>query len=146
MNVVRQNVVFYEKPLASWVFATSSIRNPGELFLGQLYAIALKYLLIFFIPISFIILSVWGFEYLDDIVFGIFIAIISQQVLYLSIKYTLPFSLANEKPSGAQTIFMLIQMFFVGIVGYLHNILSHVSYVIIRYFSTKYSRASPAIG
>ncbi len=131
MNVVRQNVVFYEKPLASWVFATSSIRNPGELFLGQLYAIAVKYLLIFIIPISFIILSVWGFEYLDDIVFGIFIAIISQQVLYLSIKYTLPFSLANEKPSGAQTIFMLFQMFFVGIVGYLHNILSHVSYVII---------------
>ncbi|MCP9767299.1 hypothetical protein EGI22_05210 [Lacihabitans sp. LS3-19] len=131
MNVVRQNVVFYEKPLASWVFATSSIRNPGELFLGQLYAIAVKYLMIFFIPISFIILSVWGFEYLDDIFFGIFIAIISQQVLYLSIKYTLPFSLANEKPSGAQTIFMLLQMFFVGIVGYLHNIISHVSYVIL---------------
>jgi ABC-2 type transport system permease protein len=130
LSVIRQNMVYYDQPKASWVYGAAPIEVPGNIFFGEFIAIIVKFLLPYFLIVSIFIYLIWGIKYLDDVIFGMFFTIIFQQITFLVSKNSLPFSIEFVKQDSGQVIWVFIQMFLVGGVGYLHYVLSNVGYVI----------------
>jgi ABC-2 type transport system permease protein len=130
LSVIRQNMVYYDQPKASWVYGAAPIEVPGNIFFGEFIAIIVKFLLPYFLIVSIFIYLIWGMKYLDDVLFGMFFTVIFQQITFLASKNTLPFSIEFVKQDSGQVIWVFIQMFLVGGVGYLHYVLSNVAYVI----------------
>ena len=130
LSVIRQNVVYYDQPKASWVYGAAPIEIPGNIFFGELMAIIVKFLLPYFLVVSIFIYSIWGVKYLDDVLFGMFFTIIFQQLTFLASKNTFPFSIEFVKQDSGQVIWVFVQMFLVGGVGFLHYVLSNVAFVI----------------
>lgn len=130
LSVIRQNMVYYDQPKASWVYGAAPIEVPGNIFFGEFIAIIVKFLLPYFLIVSIFIYLIWGIKYLDDVLFGMFFTIIFQQITFLASKNSLPFSIEFVKQDSGQVIWVFIQMFLVGGVGYLHYVLSNVGYVI----------------
>jgi ABC-2 type transport system permease protein len=129
-SVIRQNVVYYDQPKASYVFGAAPIVLPGNIFFGEFIAIIVKFLLPFFLIISILVYSIWGLNYLDDVLFGMLFTVIFQELTFLVSKNTLPFSTEFVKQDSGQVIIVFVQMFLVGGVGYIHFILSNVDYAV----------------
>jgi ABC-2 type transport system permease protein len=130
LSVIRQNVVFYDQPKASWVYGAAPIQVPGNIFFGEIMAIFIKFLFPYFLVISVFIYAVWGVQYLDDVLFGMFFTMIFQEIAFLASKNSFPFSIEFVKQDSGQVIWVFAQMILVGGTGYLHFILSKVNYVI----------------
>lgn len=130
LNVIRTNVVFHDEPKAAWIYGSTPIKQPGELLSGQFWAIFFKFQLPAIAAASVVIIYIWGFSSVDDILFGLFAVMIFQLLVNIGFKSKLPFSFQFESGKNANFIQVIGYMVGVGIMAGMHYYLMKVPYVI----------------
>jgi ABC-2 type transport system permease protein len=125
------NIVFSDDYKAAWVYYALPIKRPGDILAGSFKAQMLRYFVPFFILYAVIILLIWGFSVIDDVVFGLFNIIILTLSFSLFTTPKLPFSeMPTGNSQGGNTAFSFLTMFAFLIIGGLHYFISQVSYVV----------------
>lgn len=94
-------VALYEIPYsddfkASWIYYSSPLETPGEILSGAVKAICVRLFFPGYIIISVIIVAVWGFRVIDDIVIGLFNNLLMVMILASINKRYLPLSMAPD--------------------------------------------------
>ena len=65
------NLVYSDKYKASWVYYVSPLQTPGEILVGSVKAMLVKYFIPFYLAVSVFALWVWGAKVLPDIFLGL---------------------------------------------------------------------------
>ena len=126
------NVVYSDDYKAAWVYYVLPIKRPGDILLGSFKAQALRYFVPFFIVYALILLLIWGFSVLDDVIFGFFNIMIFTLAFSLFTTPKLPFSeMPTGNSQGGNTAFGFLTMFAFAIIGGVHYFISKVPYVVI---------------
>jgi hypothetical protein len=128
-------VAFNESYAASWIYHSTPIRQPGEIILGTIKSLFIK----FFIPIYFILfsiaVSIWGWHVADDFLLGFFNNLFCFFALASQMDHYLPFSRQPDtKQQAGRFVVILFQFILVGgMVGLHYLFISHTQlfYVII---------------
>jgi ABC-2 type transport system permease protein len=125
------NIVFSDDYKAAWVYYALPIKRPGDILAGSFKAQMLRYFVPFFIVYALIILLIWGFSVLDDVVFGLFNIMIFTLAFSLFTTPKLPFSeMPTGNSQGGNTAFGFLTMFTFVIIGGVHYFISKVPYVV----------------
>jgi ABC-2 type transport system permease protein len=125
------NIVFSDDYKAAWVYYAVPIKRPGDILAGSFKAQMLRYFVPFFIVYALIILLIWGFSVIDDVVFGFFNIMIFTLAFSLFTTPKLPFSeMPTGNSQGGNTAFGFLTMFAFLIIGGVHYLISKVPYVV----------------
>ncbi len=109
---------------ASWVYFVAPIAQPGKVLWGGLKAIWLKYFFPFYCLVSVLVLSIWHWQALPDLIIGLFnLTIIMTVIILLSFR-ALPFS-KIESMQTQQRKFLrgLFAMLIPFVLGLLHFVI-----------------------
>lgn len=119
-------VAFHELPYsddfkASWVYFSTPVQRPGEILTGTFKAVLIRLFLPGYTLISFVVLAIWGFASVDDIVFAFFNNILMVLIILLINKRSLPLSLApNLRNQSGNFIRSMMMFVLVGGLGFAH--------------------------
>jgi ABC-2 type transport system permease protein len=117
---------------AAWVYYALPIKRVGDILLGSVKAQMFRYFIPFFMLYALIILFIWGFSVLDDVVFGFFNIIIFVFLFALISTPKLPFSeMSTGNSQGGNTAFVFLTMFAFLFIGGVHYFISKVPYVVM---------------
>jgi hypothetical protein len=120
-----QNCFFTKRVERAWVFVAAPVREPGRLLIGTLSAALIKYVLPLHLLVSVLILSVFGWTKVPDLIFSllaILLAILGSAQLML--RY-LPFSRSmDEAQQGASVGMFFLSTILAGCMGGIHYVLS----------------------
>jgi ABC-2 type transport system permease protein len=114
-------VAFNENYIASWLYHSTPIKNPGAVVAGSIKSLFVKY----FIPVYLFMFAfafyIWGIAITDDFVFGFANNLLCYLVFCFFSEHYLPFS---RQPSTQQQtgrlLRMILQMLIVGILVGVH--------------------------
>jgi ABC-2 type transport system permease protein len=128
-------VAFNESYGASWIYHSTPVQQPGEIILGTIKSLFIK----FFIPIYLILftiaVSIWGWQVADDFLLGFFNNLFCFLVLASLTDHYLPFSRQPDtKQQAGRFMVILVQFILVGGLVGLHYLLINrtlLFYVII---------------
>jgi ABC-2 type transport system permease protein len=125
------NIVFSDDYKAAWVYYALPIKRPGDILAGSFKAQMLRYFVPFFIVYALIILLIWGFLVIDDVVFGLLNIMIFTLAFSLFTTPKLPFSeMPTGNSQGGNTAFGFLTMFAFVIIGGVHYFIAKVPYVV----------------
>ncbi|TDW99207.1 hypothetical protein [Dinghuibacter silviterrae] len=65
------NLVYSDKYKASWVYYVSPLRVPGEVLVGSVKAMLVKYFIPFYLAVAVFALYIWGIRILPDLALGL---------------------------------------------------------------------------
>ncbi len=85
-------ISFNEHFQASWIFHSTPVDKPGEILIGALKAIIIKFLIPVYILLMIFSLWIWGGRVAFDFLFGFFNNLFCFAVIVLFADYYLPFS------------------------------------------------------
>ena len=122
---------FNENYAASWIYHSLPIERPGELIMGALKALFVK----FFIPIYLLLMAiciyVWGIRVVDDFVFGIFNNILCYLCIVSLTDHYLPFSRQpNTQMGTGRFLQAILQMLMIGVLVGLHFLVLRYSWIL----------------
>ncbi|MBX3255925.1 MAG: hypothetical protein KF862_17455 [Chitinophagaceae bacterium] len=128
-------VTFSENFLASWVYQSAPVQKPGELILGSLIALFVKYFLPIYILMFGICVYIWGWTVADDFLFGL----VNDYLCFLMLgsigRQYLPFSRQpNTRQQAGRFLLVIFQMTVIGILVGLHFLIIKIPaalYIII---------------
>jgi hypothetical protein len=109
---------------ASWIYHSTPVRQPGEIILGMIKSLLIK----FFIPVYSILfviaINIWGIKVADDFLFGLFSNMLCFLALAMLSDHYLPFSRQPDTKQQAGRFFVILIQFLLvgGLVG-LHYLL-----------------------
>jgi len=116
---------------ASWIYKALPIAKPGDILKGSLKAVVTKYSLSIFMPISLMVILVWGISVIDDVIFAFLNMIASCTMIAFLVRNEFPFSRkykgAREAQKGLTGVSMLL---IPGVLGVIHFILTFIPYAI----------------
>jgi ABC-2 type transport system permease protein len=117
-------VAFNENYQASWIYHSLPIAKPGELILGSIKSLFVKFFLPVYLFIFAFCLYIWGWKIIDDFTFGL----VNNALCFLSFTvvadYYLPFSRQpNTQQQTGRLLIMFLQLILVGIFVGLHYLL-----------------------
>jgi ABC-2 type transport system permease protein len=117
-------VAFNENYQASWIYHSLPIAKPGQLISGCIKSLFVKYFLPIYLFCFIFCLKVWGWNIIDDFVFGL----LNNAVCFLSFtlvaEYYLPFSRQpNTQQQTGRIVIVILQLILVGIFVGLHYLL-----------------------
>lgn len=115
---------------AAWIYKSAPLKQPGQIILGSLKALFVK----FFIPFYFLFFSVclyiWGPQIIDDFLYGLVNSIFLIILLSFLNDIYLPFSLKPDvKKQAGKVIKVIFQSLIVGALIGLHYIVIKVNYL-----------------
>ncbi|NOS92851.1 MAG: hypothetical protein HOP30_13080 [Cyclobacteriaceae bacterium] len=116
---------------AAWVFQSAPIEKPGELLLGNIKAIIIRYFIPMYLLLSVLILSIWSWHVVPDLIAGF----VNCLILMLSIgligdKY-LPLSQpTHARTQGTSMARSIIIILFVSLLGFAHFLMKQVDYLL----------------
>ncbi|MFT3702000.1 MAG: hypothetical protein QM802_06510 [Agriterribacter sp.] len=114
-------VSFSEQFAASWVYYSTPLQKPGELILGSLISLFIKYFLLIYCMLAAFCLFIWGWQVVDDFIFGI----VNDYLCFLiwatvGQKY-LPFSRQpNTRQQTGRFLLVMLQMIMISLLVGLH--------------------------
>jgi len=117
-------IAYNDSFAASWIYHSTPVRQPGEIILGMIKSLLIK----FFIPVYSILfliaINIWGIKVADDFLFGFFSNILCFLVLAVLSDHYLPFSRQPDTKQQAGRFFVILIQFLLvgGLVG-LHYLL-----------------------
>lgn len=107
---------------ASWVYYAAPIQQPGKVILGGLKAIWLKYFIPFYLIVCTIVLSIWHWSALPDLVLGLLHLSIIMMVVVLMSYRALPFSkiesMQTQQKKFLRGMFALLVPFVLGMLHF----------------------------
>ena len=110
---------------AAWVFQAAPIQKPGEILLGTLKAILVRFFIPVFAFASGIVLFVWGARALPDLLFGMLACILLMLSIFVLAAKHMPLSLEptarNQGASMARALFALL---IIGVIALGHYFLT----------------------
>lgn len=116
---------FNENFLASWIYHSVPITNPGRIIVGGIKSLFVKYFLPVYILLFGFGFYVWGVEVIDDFIFGLFNNALCFLAIAASSKYFLPFSRQpNTQQQTGKFLIVILQMLIMGVLIGLHYFVS----------------------
>lgn len=114
-------ITYNENYSASWIYHATPLKKPGELIVGSLQALFVKY----FLPCYFLMFAmcfyVWRWAIVDDFLFGLSANYLCFLITCSIGKLYLPFSRQpNSKDQGGQFIRVVLQMLIIGVLVGIH--------------------------
>jgi ABC-2 type transport system permease protein len=124
-------VSFSENFAASWVYYSTPLQRPGELILGSLMSLFVKY----FFPIYFLMaafsLYVWGWKVADDFLFGLANDYLCFLIWGVVGQKYLPFSRQpNTRQQTGRFILVMLQMIMISALVGIHYLLIRYSWLL----------------
>lgn len=114
-------VTFSENFLASWIYQSTPIKKPGELLLGSLVALFVKYFVPIYLLMFAISVYIWGWKVTDDFLFGLINDYLCFLILGSIGKQYLPFSRQpNTRQQTGRFLLVIFQMMIVGVLVGMH--------------------------
>ena len=117
---------------ASWIYFSVPLQKPGEILSGTLKAIFLRLFIPGYMLVSLIVLTIWGTQAADDLLFGLFNNFLMLLIIASIGKRYLPFSMAvnirNQTGNIARGIVMAI---LIGALGLSHYALARLEFVVL---------------
>lgn len=115
---------------AAWVYYALPIAKPGDALMGSLKAQLFKFFLPFYSILSLILLAIWHFSVIDDLVFGLLNVFIIILVYALMNAPLLPFSeeTSTQSQSGSFIRNLLNFLIFIVVAG-LHYLATLIPYL-----------------
>lgn len=115
---------YSEKFRAAWVFDAHPLARPGTLSYAHLMATAAQFFLPFYALLILMVLSVWGWRALPDLLIGL-PALVLMGAIYQLLDKKLPFSQEQKSSqAGGNTAIAFLLMLVIGTVGGLHYLAS----------------------
>ncbi len=117
-------VAYNDSYAASWIYHSTPVKKPGEIILGMIKSLFIKYFIPVYIVLFLIALNIWGIKVADDFVFGFFSNMLCFLVLAVLSDHYLPFSRQPDTKQQAGRFFVImIQFLLVGALVGLHYVL-----------------------
>ncbi len=117
-------VTFNESFAASWIYHSTPVKKPGEIMLGMVKSLFIKFFVPIYSVLFLIAINIWGMKVADDFLFGFFSNMFCFLVLAILSDHYLPFSRQPDTKQQAGRFFvMLIQFLLVGTLVGLHYLL-----------------------
>jgi hypothetical protein len=117
---------------ASWIYYGMPCPRPGLILRGSLKALIVKFGFSLFFPLALIVLLIWGFHVLDDILLAFLSMIFSSIVVAFTVRRDLPFSrkygVGKEAEKGVAGFAMMLVPITLGLV---HFGLTYVPYALL---------------
>ena len=122
---------FSDEFKAAWVFQSAPIAKPGEILLGTIKAILVR----FFIPVysvaSACILFIWGERAVVDLLFGMFTSVLLMLTLYVMVDKHMPLSLeTTARTQGGSFVRSLFSMLAIAAAGGGHYFLTQLDLLV----------------
>ncbi|GHN01358.1 hypothetical protein WSM22_28470 [Cytophagales bacterium WSM2-2] len=116
---------FSDEYKAAWVFNSAPIQKPGELLVGTLKGVLVKFFVPLYAATSFIILLIWREKAIVDLAFGFFTCMLLMLIIsVISDKY-MPQSMAYTGRSQAGSFARaIIIMLMIGVISAMHYFLT----------------------
>ena len=118
------NAMYSDKAKSSWLFWAAPVERPGEIVLGAVKAVFIKFILPIYVLMTTIGLLIWGGAVLDDFLFG-FIVLLLFTVFSIHLFFNkMPFSADwTDYNKGGNFAPTMILMVVLSIVGGIHYVL-----------------------
>lgn len=124
-------VSYYENYTASWVYQTAPVSQPGELINGAIKALLTKFFIPVYLVMSTIVLVIWGYRTIDDI---LLVGLNSTLIFYISAlmsTHYLPFSRQpNAREQGGKFLTVLLRLLVISILVALHWLALKISWLV----------------
>lgn len=120
------NLVYSDKYKASWIYYVSPIEAPGQILVGAVKAMLVKYFIPFYALVSILAFYVWGLQVLPDLILGLVnVTWFGLLMGFLRLK-KFPFSAApNIQAGSGRFIQGLLIIAVPGLVGVGHYLIRH---------------------
>ena len=127
-----QMIAYSDDYKAAWIYYALPIEKPGEILLGTHKALIMRFMTPICVIVSIFLLFVWGYEIVDDLVFGYINVLIISLIVATEGRIYYPFSeaLSGQTDSGNVAIGFLM-FFFFGVIGGIHYVCTFVPYLIL---------------
>jgi ABC-2 type transport system permease protein len=124
-------VAFNENYQASWVYHSLPVSRPGELVLGSIKALFVKY----FVPVYVLMFAfcfyIWGISIADDFAFGLFNNLLCYLIFATLSDHYLPFSRQpNTRQQSGRFLIVILQMIIVSALVGVHYLVLPQSWFI----------------
>ncbi|MBX2922639.1 MAG: hypothetical protein KF746_10645 [Chitinophagaceae bacterium] len=120
-------ITYNENFAASWIYRSAPVKKPGELLLGGLIALFIKYFLFIYMAMLAISLYIWGWKILDDFLFGLANDYLCFLILGSIGKQYLPFSRQpNTRQQTGRFLLAILQMMIVAALVGMHYLVIKV--------------------
>jgi ABC-2 type transport system permease protein len=125
-------IIYSDDFKAAWVYYALPIKRVGDILLGSIKAQMFRYFIPFFTLYALIILFIWGFSVLDDVIFGFFNILIFTLSFALISTPKLPFSeMSMGNSQGGNTAFVFLSMFAFILIGGVHYFMAKIPYIVL---------------
>ncbi|MEO1259428.1 MAG: hypothetical protein AAFZ15_11555 [Bacteroidota bacterium] len=116
------NAVYSDKAKASWLFWAAPVERPGEIVLGTVKAVFVKYILPIYLLMMMVGLGIWGGRVLDDFLFGFVVMLLfttfSIQLFFNKMPFSVDWADYNKGGNFATTIILMLVISVIGGVHY----------------------------
>ena len=117
---------------ASWFYKSAPIRQPGQIIIGGLKALIVKFYLPLFIFFFGVSLYFWGYSIIDDFIYGLLNSMMLFIIINLVGGLYIPFSLKPDlKKQAGKFIKVLFQSLATGLLIGVHYFLLKIDYLIL---------------
>lgn len=130
-----------EQKMSGWIFRSSPMNSPAELFRGIIKAGFVRFLLPVYILLSVVVLFFWGPSKIGDVVIALLANYLMTIIIYYYQTPRFPFSMEKSAvQGGANGLRVFLSMFIVFLIALLHwGLLSmsfHISLLLIPLYLT----------
>lgn len=114
-------ISFNENFAASWIYHSAPLKKPGEVIMGAITALFVKYFISIYLAMFLFSIYVWGLQVADDFVFGLANDYLCFLILASIGKQYLPFSRQpNNRQQAGRFLLVILQMLIVGVLVGIH--------------------------
>ncbi len=124
---------FYSEDFkAAWVYFSTPNDHPRDVLMGNLKVVILKFYTPFYLLITALVVSFWGYQTIDDLVLCYLLSIsVTMFEVVVKTSFKLPFAKAPiQQQQGGQTAMMLALFLLLPLLGFSHWGLTFIPYAI----------------
>ena len=116
------NAIYSDKSKAAWLFWSAPVERPGEIVLGTVKAVFVKYILPVYLIMVLVGFGIWGGRVLDDFLFGFMVmllfTIFSIRLFFNKMPFSVDWSDYNKGGNFATTMILMIVISAIGGMHY----------------------------
>lgn len=127
MSTALRQITMNENFAAAWIYFATPVKRPGEVVIGSVHAVFVKFFLPLYLLFFFLCLLVWKQHIIDDFLFGLVNNYLFVLITTALMDKYLPFSQqpTTERQAG-KTVLMLLQLIGVALFAGIHYLVSRV--------------------
>lgn len=125
---VLANLRYSEDYQAAWIYKAYPVEKPGNILSGGLKAALVRLFLPIYIIMGMIVVTIWGFEKLPDILLALFNILLFVSLISRLTIFSFPFSEERIiQESGKRFIKDILSLLIAGLIGGIHFLLNYLN-------------------